>query len=352
MAGNLEDSSKWRLKTSTGIPYKVLSMDGSLGVEDANISVTMLIEATNLLAFAAFLMPPPISVGNIEYPTFSSLAGIPQIAVKNIRFRSFDDSLPIDPFSADFAAPGSTYFPVIQVDINYQSSKTDSATQQDPFTFLEISGNATGQFLHVSLENARWQPQINPDIDENDETFNLVDAVNGIDIDTNAANSCAKKFPNDDDAFAACLLALEDGDEEVNRDPTIPVPILVPQTEWTVSWPQIRFDLFRDVYIHRLRIILGRVNSTPFPLLFNAEAETLLFMGYSYKQTNTWRDDHINEPIASLELKFVEKRIMWKGVIIGHNHFWRPGKGWQLLYLDEDKNRAYRRWDFNNVFKI
>ena len=315
MAGNLEDPSKWRLRTITGIPYKEMSMDGSLGVESAQVSVSVLIEAKNLLDFATFLMPPPIRIGNLEFPITRSLDGIPQIVVKSLRFKSFDDSLPIDPFGSDEIAPSKTYFKVIQIDINFATGKNQT---KDPFTFLEITGNATGQFFHTPAPKSKWQCDTGGSTIDPETNEVVEDRVTGI--------------------------------AEVNRDPLPPVTITVPTTEWTISWPQIRFDLFRDVIIHRLRILMGKVNSTKFPLLFNASPETLLFEGYSYRQTNTWRFGEINTPPISVEIKITEKRVLWKGLIRGHNEFWRPEEGWCRLLVNGTDN-VYESRDFNNLFR-
>lgn len=318
MAGNLEDSSKWRLKTITGIPYKVMEMDGNLGVESAQISVSVLIEARSLIDFAIFLMPPPIRIGNLEFPQSQSLDGIPQIVVKNIRFKSFDNSLPIDPFGSDPSppAPPKTYFPVIQVDINYEGGKNQ---EKDPFTFLEISGNATGDFLHTPAPKSKWRCD-----------------TGGSAIDPETNEVIENRVP---------------GMDEINRDPMPPVTITVPMTEWTIRWPQIRFDLFSNVIIHRLRILMGKVNSTTFPLLFNASSETLLFMGYTYQQQNTWREGFINTPPVAIEMRIVEKRVLWKGLIRGHNEFWRPEQGWCRLLVNGTDN-VYESRDFNNLFEI
>ena len=278
-------------------------------------------------------MPPPVRVGNLEFPVFRSLAGIPQITVSSLRFKSFDEPFgPIDPFSGDLGAPSNTYFPVIQVDINYKSGKNQT---EDPFTFLEITGNAIGEYLHTPVPKSKWRCDTNTSIPPDEDEDPGIGGGKGIDPETNEV-SCVR-VP---------------GDPEVNRDVIPPITITVPETEWTLRWPQIRFEFFRDVLIHRLRILMGRVNSDPFPILFNAEPETLLFMGYTYKQQNTWRDGEINTPPVAIEMRIVEKRILWDGVIQGHNDFWRPEQGRWCRLLVGGTNNVYKSWDFNNLFKI
>lgn len=335
------DPSKWRLRAGI-IPYKTLSMEGEFTNESADISLSVAIESKNLVAFAEFLLPPPIRIGNLEFPTFRSLAGIPQITVSSLRFRSFDsDYGPIDPFSGDLGAPSSTYFPVIQVDINYKSGKNQT---KDPETFLEITGNATGDFLHTAAPKSKWQPEksaVGSD-DEPDDDGNIPTR-----IDTETNEPIYESSPQG----GTPVYRENDGATEQNRDPIAPINITVPMTEWTLRWPQIRFEFFRDVLIHRLRILMGRVNSEVFPILFGAIPETLLFEGFTYKQRNTWRDGEINTPPVEIEIKILEKRILWNGIYRGHNDFWRPEKArWERLLID-GSGTAYRKWDYNILFK-
>ncbi len=145
-------------------------MSGSLSREEADTTLSVLIIAEDLIPFATFLMPEPIRIGNLEFPIGRSLFNFPQLTVQGISYSSFDEGFPVDPFGADTGAPSNTYFPVLKVDIKY---KTDRNADQDPFTFLEITGNATGNFLHTAVAGAETQDFKNdnpPDSETQEQT--------------------------------------------------------------------------------------------------------------------------------------------------------------------------------------
>lgn len=334
MASNFDDPTQWRLTTVGGIRYKWLSIDGEFGEEEATAQVKVLVEASSLLNFMLEMLPPPVQIGNISIPQGSTLPGFPQMAVRKVSFQSFDGSMPIDPFGFDPSPPDGTYFPVVQCTIHYDSRiKKRDTDENDPLTFLEISSSASGEFLHTNAPKSRWQVQENSVLGDGDD-----EADGGwIDAATNRLNG-----------------SNTDTDEEVNRDPSAPVTIQVPLTEWTIRWPQVPFTLYRDVMVHRLRQMLGRVNKSEFnvPLLSTLERETLLCVSHAHNEQHTWRDGLVSTPPVSVEIKLLEKRIVWNGVVCGHNHFWRPGHGWQLLYLNENQDRVYKQWDFNILLTI
>lgn len=334
MAGILEDPSQWRLTTNGGIKFKYLGTSGEFSNEEGNVNWRILIQSSQLIAFLTEMFPPSITIGNISIPQTALLPGLPTLAAKRLTFKSFDGSLPIDPFGFDSSASVSTYYPVIEVDVEFGPRETQEPKQSDPFTFLEISGNTTGEFIHSTMPRSKWQPKTNPDLDDEDDDEAPGDWADG---DTNEPGAGAT--------------APTEGTPETNRDPTVPTTILVPQTEWTLKWNQIPFEFFRDVLIHRLRILLGRVNSAPVPVLFGALPETLLFVGFNYSNQFTWRDGHVGTPPVSVEIKIIEKRVVWKGIIRGHNDFWRPGIGWETL-LQDGVNKVYKAWDYNGLFSL
>ena len=96
---------------------------------------------------------------------------------------------------------------------------------------------------------------------------------------------------------------------------------------------------------------MGRCNSAVFPLLFNAWPETLLFAGYTYKADYTWRDGQVTIPPITCEMKIIEKRVLWNSKIVGHNHFWRPGKGFERLLIDGARP-AYLPINYGILFKV
>jgi hypothetical protein len=335
MAGYAEDPSLWRLRTDGGIPFKYLGISGSFSMEEGNVTNRYLIQPGHLVSFLQELFPPPLVIGNTSIPQSAPLPGLPALIAQRISFKSFDESLPIDPFGFDTNAPAGTYYNLMEVDIEFGPRAVQEPQQNDPFSFLEITGNTTGEFIHSTMPRAKWVPKTNPDLDDDDDDE---DPEGGVaDPDTNEPGSGA--------------VNPTEGTPEVNKDPTVPVTIVVPQTEWTLRWNQIPFRYFQEVLIHRLRILLGRVNSNTVPVLFNALPGTLLFAGYNYSNAFTWRDGHIGTPPVSLEIKIIEKRVLWKGVIRGHNDFWRPGVGWETLLIDGE-NPAYRSWDYSTLFSV
>lgn len=333
MSSHFDDPSKWRLRTAGGIPYKQLEMSGDFEFEGGSVSRTVLIPSNQLLAFLQEQLPSPVQIGNVIVPQVRTLEGFPSLALNKIKFSQFDSSLPIDPFGFDSGAPSGTYYSVVKCDIEYGPHKKIEGDENDPQTFLEVSANTTQEFLHGSVLKSKWQLETNPDLTGDDES------PSGGHVD-----------PDTDEVGDGAVNPTE-GDKEVNTDPTISFSTMVPKTEWTVRWTQIPYVFFRDVLIHRMRYLLGRVNSNTVGFLFNALPETLLFAGYNYSQTVTWREGNTNTPPATVEMKFIEKRIIWNGIVCGHNHFWRPGYGWQRLLIN-GTDPPYKKWDMSRLFKV
>ena len=95
------------------------------------------------------------------------------------------------------------------------------------------------------------------------------------------------------------------------------------------------------------------MNSLPLPFLYNAQPETVLYAGQSTSNSYSWRDDNVNSSPIDLSMKLIEKRVVWRGITVGHNHVWEPGKGWVRVLIGPDKDEPmYRRTDFNFLFKV
>lgn len=326
MPSYFEDSSQWRLHSNGGVvPLKMLDQTGEFESEQGSVRYSALIPSNLLITFLQETFPPAIPYGNLMVPQSNPLPGLPGLTARRVSFKRFDSSLPIDPFGFDPTASAGTYSPVIQVDVEYGLNRIQQPNPSDPTTFLEISGDTTGDFFHTTAPRASW---LKKKAATNDP---------GADAEPGAVNN-----PR---------LNPETVSSEPVKDPTVPILINAPQTEWTIKWNQIPFTYFRDVLIYRLRWCLGRVNSFNFPVLFYAEPETLLFAGYNYRQTYTWRSGQIGTPPVSLEMKFVEKRIVWDGVLKGHNDFWRPGVGWQYIRMGNGLP-VYESRDLNVIFKV
>lgn len=326
MPGYIEDPSLWRLSSNNGtVPLKMIDQSGEFEADQGSVKYSAFIPANQLVTFLQETFPPPIPYGDMMVPQSNPLPGLPGLTARRVSFKRMDPSLPIDPFGFDPTAPAGTYSPVIQVDVEYGLNRIQQPNPADPLTFLEISGDTTGDFFHTTAPKASWKRK----------TANPADT----------ADSAPPGKVNNPRLSPTTV-----GTDPV-KDPTVPIIINVPQTEWTVKWNQIPFTYFRDCLIYRLRWCLGRVNLTNFPVLFYAEPETLLFTGFNYRQTYTWRSGNIGTPPISIEMKFVEKRIIWDGVIKGHNDFWRPGVGWQYLLMNNGKP-AYETREFGVLFQV
>lgn len=333
MASLLEDPSSWRLRTSGGIPYKLLSVDGSFEHEKADVNLKLLIQSSQLFPFCVESFPPPITVGNITVPQYAKYAGT-NLGVKRVQFKSFDEALPVDPFNTDSAAPSFTYFPVLELNVEIGSTPFGSKNPADPFTFLEISAEASGEFIH--------SPPIN---------------MNMQDVEPDPNNPPAPVPPpavagGAGGALGAMLTRRirNRGTPRKIRTPYVPHTVLVPQTTWSVGWKRVNFENFYYVIRPRLEDLLGKVNSEAFQILYAAWPETLLFIGYSFRYNYTWRDGYVDRPFIDLELKFLEKRVLYNGVVRGHQDVWLPGTGWVRLVYNRTGGATYDAADFNTLF--
>lgn len=297
MSAAHDDPDSWRLRTDNNIPFRVIERSGSFEIESASASETYLLQASDLLAFIEETFPAPIPVGGqLRYPITRLMPGFPQMFTQNVTWKAQIDGKPIDPFGTDPNAIDKTYGSLINLTIQYKTGK-NREDPEDPKTFLEISSTATGEFLHTTAPKGKWE---------------------------------------DDDQVA---------------DPAIPALITVPETQWSVRWPRIPWSFFRGQLIERMRSKLGKVNSDAVEVLFGAAPETLLFAGYGYSESYTWREGLVDTPPISIDMKFVEKRIEDAvGNIFGHQHVWRPGAGWNRLLFD-GVNRLYEEVTMSDLFR-
>jgi hypothetical protein len=327
-----DNPSAWRLTTVGGVKYRFLGMDGSFDPEGGEISWRGLFQAADLLTVLVELFPPPLELGNVTIPTGGFMPGIPNFIAKKVGFKTQEGvDLPIDPFAADVGAALGTYHGLIELDITFGPSNKREPDPNDPRTFLEIKSKTGGEFIYISPDqNTKLQP----------ETNNL---------------GSADEDPSDPtlDPDTARRLGMVTGETKIaNRNPIIPTVIFVPKTEWTITWKQIPYEHFRNTVVWRLRIMNGRVNSKEIPFMFDAEPETLLFAGFDYGESYTWRDGKVNVPPIDVTFKLIEKRLIWNGVTIGHNHSFDPKRGWVRVWLGANSDeRPYRLWDMNFLFK-
>lgn len=353
MSGYQENPLLWRLKTSSGLPYKVKGMSGGFDPDVGSINVQVIIHATNLNEFLEFIFPEPVQLGYLLFPRATALPGIPEMVATSLTFKAFDEAMPIDPFGFDPSAPAGTYYNLIELDIKYDTRVKQKQPTTDPKTFLEISSNASGEFLHTSMPNAHYTPITNNNVDTDGD---------GVGDIPDSAILTAYEGPGDQ--LVGTYVDPDTGEtvrgtftiysDEVIKDPTVPVMIMIPTTEFTVRYPQIDYDYFYSVFVHRLDAAMGKVNLKQIPWLpGGTERGTVLFMGYSHTEKSTWRSGKINKPPVTVEMKMMRKRVLWEGTIRGHNDVWRPGKGWERLKMKKNPDKfMYEEWDMTRLFKI
>ena len=300
------DPSEWAFRTPGGIPYKAVELTGSFGSEDATVTEVILIQASQLLAFVteSFPLTYPFT-GTSVSPQRRTLPGLAPLLVKSIRYEGHTEGRPIDPFDGYPDVPANTYEPILKLTIEHGTSPANDDEQDpdDPSTFLEITANAGGVFLAVEPANATWV---------------------GIE-------------------------ALGEPKSEAVKEKNIPQTQTEPQTEWSVRWSQIDPDFFDDTLMAKLRDKLGKVNGGAMTTLYNAPAETVLFMGFALREQYTWREGSAGKPPVQMDMKFVEKNLKTpEGVQVTHNHVYRTGKGYRRLLIDGKP--LYAETDLDNIF--
>ncbi len=362
MATDPYNPSTWRLTTAGGIPYRILDVSGSSEQDTTSVTEVYLVQATSILQFIIESFPPPLVVNGIPFYRNRRLPGLPNLSTRRISWERFIDGLPIDPFQTDTVAPAKTYPDLARVTIEYSNVR-----EPDENSFLHISGNVAGEFLHVALPKATT---VNEEAGES------------------SSSGGASGNPNTRTTLSAAQL--------------------VPEIEWTIRWDQVGRKFFKETLLPRLREALGKVNSKPWPLLFQEGerngrvavepqqwAETLLFVGFTFEETfqvnaliplepieESERDKIKREkleadqdaklPPVRLEMKFLEKRVedylrdsttgqiviskvddkTKVTVVYGHNHIWNDDQGgWRKVYVSGKLRSLYEHYDFNKLFE-
>ena len=323
----MEDVANWRLRSSAGLPYRVIKGgEGQVSYEDANIREVYLIQASDLFAWMTDAFPEPfVYAGTLQYPQQPVLPGLGTLVPKRLTFKSFEPTLPTDPFGADGDAPTGTYSEFMELTVDYGSA-AENQEQQDPsnpFTFLQVSSNASGVFLNSPMEKgAEW---VLPAWAEEENT--APDPITGEDVTTGESTEVTEK--------------------------SIPHVVTESSVEWNVSWPNIPFIFWDETLVTRMRDKLGKVNDDVLPLFQNAPAETILFMSYSMSTSWTWRENRTGQSPIQLSMKFVEKNFKGPGgqgneVDVAHQHLYRPNYGYRKLKINDDF--MYRITDLNKIW--
>ncbi len=331
MAAFENDPSQWRLHSlNSNVPIKYLGLSGEFDTNQGSLEFKCLVYSAHLMDFLIVTFPPSIQVGNLSIPQSSGLPGLPGMTATKVTFKGFDDGKPVDPFGFDPNASSNTYNKLLEVTVHYGLNKIQQPDPNDPKSFLEVNGSATGEFIHSTCPKGKWRK------------------------DTRNANDPPDATPpaGNNNPLGAPVQGTGGTGSDPVADPSVEITIIVPKIEWTVKWKSVPYNYFRDVLKYRLDWCQGKVNSGPLPFLYVGEPETLLFMGYNHTEEYSWRDGSINIPPLNIEMKFVQKRLIWNGLVIGHNHYWTPSKGWQYLLIDGASQPTYQSRDFSVMFRV
>lgn len=354
MASSFEDPSSWRLiLPGSRIPLKFRGVAGSFEADKGSVEFKGLIPSDQLINFLNYIFPPPRQIGTLSIPQSYTLPGLPGLIAKSVSFNSFDDDMPADPFGFDpefpvGSAPIGTYYKVLEVSVAFGMERTQEPKATDPLTFLELSCQGTGEFIHTKAPNGKWQHQSD---EGNTQPAAATPVVPSNDPGKNVAQPAAK--PPDaktDGSPGTDAAGNKDLSTEPVADPSVDVNVRVPLLNWTLKWKQVPFEYFHTMLVNRLRWGLGLVNSTPFYPIANANPETILFTEYDYSESYSWKNGAIGKPPIDVSMKFVEKRHLWNGRICGHNHFWQPSKGWQYLLIN-GKTAAAAKAEYATAYK-
>lgn len=331
---NSSEYNQWRLISNGGIRYRFLGMAGDFDSETGDVSWRAMIRSEDFIAFALELFPPTQLSGNLAYTVAGKMPGWPNMVARKLTFKALDGEtggLPCDALQTDVAAPAGTYHGFLEVTVRFGSGNSKSPDPDDPRTFLEVTSSTGGEFI--------YSPPGNMKLEEETNSTGSADEAPG----DPAINAETGKLEG----------TLVPGTREPNRNPVLPSVILVPTTEWNVRWKAVPSDYFRNYSVHRLRYLNGRVNSSNCQFLYHAAPETLLFAGFDHQEVFSWKDANLVNPPIDLDLKIIEKRVIWKGVVCGHNHVWSPGLGWRRAWIGQNNDEPlYRHADFNFLFKI
>lgn len=374
---NYLDPNDWGFVTPGGVPYRWLSTRGSTEQDGTEIEEVYIIPANKLLTFLYESFPPPQVQNGISFYQNRKMPGVPAMSTRRVRWESHVDGKPIDPFNTDPSAPLATYHPILEVTITYSNQRNQTTDN-----FIEISANVAGEFLHVALPQSVLQ---DTDVTETDRGYLNEPSASDEDNTTIA--------------------------EEQNPRPVLNTVITIPLIEWTITWDLVERTYFEETLLPRLRNALGKVNSKPWPVLFQPSTvledgqdietagrseygyeENLLFVGFAMEESfhpsrllleqgteetergqSSLQDFPITpQPLdpVRLQLKFLEKRqreelfttagqnTESKSIgsrYYGWNHIWSEEKGtYQKVKLRRPnyaERNLYLSYDFNTLFR-
>jgi len=313
MASLSNNPEQWRLVLN-GTPVKFMGVTGSFSAESGKVDATYLIKPYDMINFLIATFPPPIEIGSITVPQSSQLPGLPGLAATDVSFKALDDGRPIDPFGFDPTAPSGTYGEFVEVTVTYGLNKLQEPDSNDPTTFLEVSCDSKSDFI-AAIPAASGGGVIQPETP--------AESAGGENIEK-VPDKTTKK-PQDPNIKSETVEPVESKD--------VMYKVRVTMTEWTLKWSQISYVYFNTVLLARLRWAEGHVNSLPMPLFGFNEPETMLLDSFRMTQQFSWRNGFVSAPPCTVEMKLVEKRFIWRGIVVTHNHLWVPGVGWSYYLI-------------------
>jgi len=248
-------------------------------------------------------MPPSVVFGNnVQLLARRNMPGTGNLPTKSLEFSPLATDLPQDPFNVD---PPGYNNPYMVVKINYETNPINdgSSDPEDPTTFLEVSFDATAEFMKVPGAKHNFVTQESATEQGNEDGSSGSGEPGGPD-----------PLPDGPKVTAA----------ETNIDTEIPITIVVPTTTYNLNWKLAlnpNFGLFRS--------LMGRVNLFTDPLFYNAPPGTILFLGFSGSRSFLWDGEGETSVTPwNLTFKFVGRHIEDAGgEVYGWQHIYRPSSG-------------------------
>ncbi len=214
----------WRLKTLRGIPYRVISLSLSVEENKARATEVLMMPQYYVVAFINESFPPRNNSENKTAIRRTRFLPGTRLQTKSITAEAHTGGRPSDFFGADWLAPANTYDPMAKVTVSYETK------EQEEKTPYKVSARASGQVLTVPVPSGEW-----------------------------------------------------DTGEKIDQ-PNIPFQLMTPTVTWSVEWPSVDRNLFRETILPRLRSAVGRVNDKAMSLFFGAPEETVLFLGFDFEE--------------------------------------------------------------------
>ncbi len=316
MSVNL-DPSTWRLSTLIGIPYKLkdgtptfsANRDGNMVVKE-----TIIIEADNLLDFIAESVPVTEAFpgGVWAYIPARAYPGIPSLLTQSTEAKPLDTSKPADPTGIDPGASAGTYGGFMEVDVTYSTidATTEDEDEGEATTFLEISSDAGAEIIAANLEGSALYKL--------EEERNIGGVI----------------FPIG--AFAP----ITDINNLITR--------IVPQIEWTVSFPLVN-NAVADIILGVARPLLGKINSAAMPVLKGASVGTIIFTSMGLRESYAVDANGVIQKQNQLSMKFSEKHIEEGDTVKGWNYFFiKEVQGFRLVEVNDKP--TYESADLNQLW--